>query len=528
MKIDNIILDIIEHINKTDVIDLSDLNNLFNKNPPGELVHYIFDEYAYFENYFLIVINDSLSPIQYNIIQENINNILVDNIVILNQSLLNNVINDTISTKINKLDSYSEIQKQFFQIIYLAATDSISDIYFILQPSASICEVKVKSLGQLKTFKQVPTEIMEKIFPAIYNISDATDPTYIINDYQNGTINNNVLPEYLKQIVSGIRLQFNPIYPYPAKELVCRLMYVMGENTKISLTELGFTENQEKTLLTSPTGLTIFSGPTGSGKSTAMRGIILNIIEKTNNTKSIYSIEDPVEVVIPSIFQLTIPNARSEEERKQNNINALRALTRSDMDIGIIGEIRDYENFNLAYSIASSGHPLYATFHAYNALSILTRSISMGMQNFQVQDPTIFSKLVSQRLVPILCKKCKVKQDFDYVKTTTTSNLPEVMEQYVKKFGGDLNNLYSQGKGCDCCNHLGITSRTVIAEVIHTNDEFFEIYKKDGALVAEEHWKNNMGGESMMMVAIKKCISGNVDVKSIISPSALGEGIWKI
>lgn len=528
MELNHILFDLIEKINKKDVIEQEKLNQILTEHSLGHFISHEFDEYVLFENFIFFSYKKEISPNQIYYIQENTEKLKNVQVHLLNQNDLNKIVNETIARIKNKLHSYSDVQNEFFKIIYLAATGNISDIYFILKPNDSICDIKIKSIGMLQTFKQIPTTLMEKIFPAIYNISDATDPTYIVNDYQNGTINNTNLPDFLKKNVSGIRLQFNPIYPYPAKELVCRLMYNINNDTKISLTKLGFTKKQEQTLLKSPTGLTIFSGPTASGKSTAMRAIILSIIEKTNNTKSIYSIEDPVEVVIPSIFQLTIPNARCESERKQNNINALRALTRSDMDIGIIGEIRDYENFNLAYSIASSGHPLYATFHAYNAMSILTRSIAMGMKNFQVQDPNIFSKLVSQRLVPVLCMNCKKKQNFEYIKKLTNSNLPEIMEKYSQKFGGDFNNIYSKGSGCSNCNNMGILSQTIIGEVIHTNDEFFEIYAKDGANYAEKYWKNNLNGETMMQIAIEKCFAGNVDVASIISPSALGEGIWKI
>ncbi len=417
----------------------------------------------------------------------------------------------------------SSIQQQFFQIIFDAAKREVTDVSISYDSTKKLSPIKFRELGEMVEYKSIPSESVKKMFPAIYMMCYGTDSTYSILDYQSGSLRASDLPSEIQATISGIRMQFNPIHPQPSRELVCRIMQRSKGEDNLSLKSLGFNREQEKTLMTSPRGLTLFSGPTGSGKSTALRAILQDFIVKFAGAKKIYTVEDPVEVEIDGAIQLTIANVSDEADRENKTLETLRALTRSDLDFGVIGEIRDINAARYAYQLASSGHPILSTFHAAEANAIPSRLRSLGMEDYQVFDSAILTRLISQRLVPILCTQCLIEIDLDFISGKTNGDFFSYLKTVFDKKNHKLN---IRGKGCDECGGRGINGRTAIAEIIETSSEYFKIYSDQGADLAKKYWRGEMKGRDIKKHAIEKVLSGTVDYKSILSGDVIGEFGW--
>lgn len=171
------------------------------------------------------------------------------------------------------------------------------------------------------------------------------------------------------------------------------VMRILDESTKAStLEELGFwgksLENLESAL-TRPHGLILFTGPTGSGKSTSLFSILSRLNQPSVN---ISTVEDPVEYKIPGVNQVQVnPTAN------MTFANGLRALLRQDPNIIMVGEIRDSETANLAVQAALTGHLVFSTLHTNNAATCLPRLLDMGVEPFLIASTV--RVVIAQRLV---------------------------------------------------------------------------------------------------------------------------------
>jgi len=163
-----------------------------------------------------------------------------------------------------------------------------------------------------------------------------------------------------------------------------------------SLNDSGF---QEKDLLAirnalnRPYGLILITGPTGSGKSTTLYGM-LNELDK--ETQNIISLEDPVEYNIEGISQSQV-----QAEIGYTFANGLRTTLRQDPDIIMVGEIRDKETAQLAIQAALTGHLVLSTIHTNTAIGAIPRLIDMGIDPYLIAPTLILS--IAQRLVKQIC-----------------------------------------------------------------------------------------------------------------------------
>ncbi|WP_297813438.1 GspE/PulE family protein [uncultured Helicobacter sp.] len=206
--------------------------------------------------------------------------------------------------------------------------------------------------------------------------------------------------------------------------------------TLLPLESLGFGETeltQIQSLFNLPYGLVLVTGPTGSGKSTTMYGI-LNIL-KDRNLK-IITLEDPVEYRLPHINQVAISS-------KVGFANILRNVLRQDPDVIILGEVRDKESLQIAIQAAFTGHLVFATLHTNDALDTIVRLRDMGLEpHFIAQS---LSGIIAQRLLRKLC---------------TCQQNP--------------HDITGQNTGCESCNHTGYLGRIAIAEIVLASPDLEE------------------------------------------------------
>ena len=133
-------------------------------------------------------------------------------------------------------------------------------------------------------------------------------------------------------------------------------------------------------------GLFVFSGPTGSGKTTTLY-TILNEIEN----KKIFTLEDPIEVMNDKFIQIQI-----NEKMNLNYASGIKQLMRHDPDIIMIGEIRDDEAAQMAVRCALTGHLVITSIHSSSCISAINRLLDLGVKSYQLED--ILMGITSQRL----------------------------------------------------------------------------------------------------------------------------------
>lgn len=150
-----------------------------------------------------------------------------------------------------------------------------------------------------------------------------------------------------------------------------------------------------------PKGLILVTGPTGSGKSTTLAGMIDYI--NRNRSDHIITIEDPVEFVHPN--KRCLVNQREVGVHTNSFKNALRAALREDPDIVLVGELRDLETIAIAIETAETGHLVFGTLHTNTAASTVDRIIDQFPADRQEQIRIMLSESLRGVIAQTLCKK---------------------------------------------------------------------------------------------------------------------------
>ena len=144
----------------------------------------------------------------------------------------------------------------------------------------------------------------------------------------------------------------------------------------LELDQLGFNLTQLESIEVvsqQPSGLILVCGPTGSGKSTTVASILVDIEKRYGSSLKILSLEDPPEYVIPGVTQVKV-------DERNGFTQALNHIFRQDPDVIMIGEIRDEESAAAALRAALTGHLVFATVHAGNAGEAILRLENLGLE----------------------------------------------------------------------------------------------------------------------------------------------------
>ena len=198
-------------------------------------------------------------------------------------------------------------------------------------------------------------------------------------------------------------------------------------------------------------GIVLVTGPTGSGKSTTLAGALQEV---DDGIQKIITVEDPVEIQMPSITQI-----QTHSEIGYTFARALRAILRQDPDVIMIGEIRDLETAEIAIRSALTGHVVLSTVHTNDAVSSFTRLVDMGVEPFLVAAPT--RGVQAQRLVRRACQHC-----------AQPVPPPPLAQEHLAGFSSDLVGTdWIRVEGCDACQHTGYRGRMGIYELVPMTDE---------------------------------------------------------
>ena len=226
----------------------------------------------------------------------------------------------------------------------------------------------------------------------------------------------------------------------------------------LSLEVLGFEDaimQRFRLLAEEPYGMLLVTGPTGSGKTTTLYGIISEI---NNGQDKIVTIEDPVEYQLPGVLQIPV-----NEKKGLTFARGLRSILRHDPDKIMVGEIRDPETAQIAIQSALTGHLVFTTVHANNVFDVLGRFLHMGVDVYSFV--SALNGILAQRLVRLNCPHCAVAEVPD----------PQLLVDSGLSAEQVAGFNFLAGRGCGQCRGTGYRGRKSIAEVLLLNDELREL-----------------------------------------------------
>ena len=226
----------------------------------------------------------------------------------------------------------------------------------------------------------------------------------------------------------------------------------------LSIEKLGFHEDDEKAFIdaiSSPQGMVLVTGPTGSGKSTTLYAALNKINKEDIN---ILTAEDPVEFTLNGVGQVHV-----KPDYGMTFASALRSFLRQDPEVVMVGEIRDQETVEIAIKAALTGHLVLSTLHTNDAVSTITRILNMGVQPYLIT--SALTLIVAQRLARKNCSDCLVEDE----------NINESQLRAVG-FSAEESTRVTlfKGEGCDTCNDTGYKGRKGIYEVLRITDNLIE------------------------------------------------------
>ena len=335
--------------------------------------------------------------------------------------------------------------------LYDAMKQGASDIH--LEASASGLAIKFRLDGVLIDIAQVPgVEQAERIVSRIKVLSELDiaerrrpqDGSFRVRSGAGAT-----------QRAIDIRVSIMPTVH--GEDAVLRILdkaHLRTAFKSLTLEGLGFTDESLRSLRKiagRPHGMVLVTGPTGSGKTTTLYGLLA---ELDRGRDKLITIEDPVEYQMAGIPQIPV-----NEKKGLTFAVGLRSILRHDPDVIMVGEIRDAETAVIAVQAALTGHLVLATMHTNSGLDVFGRFEYFGVDSYLLV--SALNGVLAQRLVRLNCPHCsKPHQPDDEELELSGLTRVDVAGMQLTK-----------GEGCGDCRGTGYRGRRAIDEFVFINEE---------------------------------------------------------
>ena len=251
-------------------------------------------------------------------------------------------------------------------------------------------------------------------------------------------------------------------------------------------------------VLTSPTGMVLVTGPTGSGKTTTLYAAL----QELNRPESkVLTVEDPVEYRLPGINQVQV-NPKIE----LTFARVLRSMLRQDPDVILVGEMRDQETAEIGLRAAMTGHLVLSTLHTNDAISTALRLVDMGVEPFMVA--ASLRAIVSQRLVRRLCESCSEPY------APPPPLLAVVRAEMGAEAAGKLT--FRRGRGCTHCNGTGYHGRIGVFEYLEMDADLVDVLHTGDPVKFSQLARQQKGFRSLRQAAIDLAAQGQTTMDQVV------------
>ncbi len=234
------------------------------------------------------------------------------------------------------------------------------------------------------------------------------------------------------------------------EDAVLRILdrYQIAADERLSIEHLSFGPAEARfirRMAQLPYGLFLVTGPTGSGKTTTLYGVLTEV---NTGLDKIITIEDPVEYQVPDILQIPVNEAKGLTFAR-----GLRSILRHDPDKIMVGEMRDAETAQIAIQAALTGHQVFATVHANNVFDVIGRLSSMQVDPYNLV--SALNGVLAQRLLRQVCSACAAP-DRPTASQMADAKLPPEAATWN----------FVRGLGCAHCRGTGYRGRRAIAQTL--------------------------------------------------------------
>lgn len=360
-----------------------------------------------------------------------------------------------------------------------------SDIHII--PGVHETVVYLRIDGALEELERLPRELTPPVIDRWKVISDCS-------------VNERQLPQDGRIAITrddrDYDLRVMVVPTVLGERVTVRILFKAGE--VVPLDRLGFSPPQLEALrrlIRRPNGFVAMAGPVGSGKTTTLYAMLLDLQTSDRPRANIMTVEEPVEYVLDGISQ-----TRVNRQVGLGYATALRAVFRSDLDVLMVADLPDRETAELALQMAATGHLVLAQITTSSSLSTVRRLRDTGIDPFLIAQT--LAGAAAQRLVRKICGTCVAEYE-----------PPSMALQRLGLTPAD--GPFRRGKGCEACRHSGYKGRAAVYEILEVTDELRPLIAGDAPI--EALWRETFGrrGGSLWEDAREKVRRGVTTVEEV-------------
>ena len=428
----------------------------------------------------------------------------------------------------------NELIMFFEKMVSIAMKNHVSDIHIEKRRDHAL--IRMRKHGELMEYNSaISPQYAIDLCSVIYNVlAENKDIVFTPEGYQAAAVN---------RIIDGVevKLRYQSLETYPEGfDVVLRVLPIgRDDESFVQLDRLGYSPTQVKTIIdviSKPVGALIIAGTTGSGKSTTLKNLLMFANAAKGYKAKIYTVEDPPEYRIPRVSQIPVVRRKSEDYSiKSPFADPLMAVMRGDPDILMIGEVRDHFTGDGLKKATQSGHQVMSTTHASSALAVVERLIDFGLTPAVLGSPEFLTGLIYQKLLPVLCDKCSASFLDMPSGESASSAMLALGERLREVCDLEKDVIKVRGAGCDNCGGMGVSGRTVCAEVISPDFHMLRLFKEQDATATYEYWRSlsdnrrdsiNMDGKPALEHALFKMRVGMVsplDIEEAFGPVDLSK-----
>ena len=380
----------------------------------------------------------------------------------------------------------SEVVKLVDTLLGITVRENASDLH--IEPRETVVQIRFRIDGVLQDRLALSSSIHQRLMSRMklmagMNITERRRP-------QDGRIT-------LALPTGAIEFRASTVPSLFGEKMVLRALARGGHSSIPDLERLDFdAENLAalRGLVNADAGIVLATGPTGSGKTTAL----FSMLKAVDAVKlNIVTAEEPIEYALPRATQVAVNRGAG-----LGFPELLRSFMRQDPDVILVGEIRDRETAQVAAEAALTGHLVFATLHASRSLQAMTRLLQLGVDGYLL-GPSLLGVL-AQRLVQRICASCRAPYQPSR----------DLLERHFE-FTGDPEVSFYRGAGCTTCNGTGFKGRIGIHEVAVPNDEMRALLIEGAPLTRIADAARRGGFRSLRYDGLKKVLRGLTTIEEI-------------